>query len=470
MEVAGAGSSTQEAAWQRSGLGRRGGGADRPSACSPRPRPWTAPSLRPCWPTWVACVRRGEAQEAGREAAAEAACRWGRVEQATDCMAVGCCWSENSVAEWRSTEEAPCLRCTSARSPMQHQAKPPPQRPAALSIVPPNNPRPHTQPAMQTASLCRVQHLHPGAYLASRQQGASPLPAPCRPSWGGLARRQSRGGAAWAAAVGGGSAGAGGRAVALLRWQASFHAADLNALFTSPSCRRPPPSPPPRPAPPAARGAAPSRAPTTSWLWAPAAPPTAGGLCRLPHPLPALCRTTAPVDSAPGSAVKPALAAPRLLCRQKKGGFKDTPADDLIIAVLQGVLARAGVQPQARAPGAGPRALGARQPRAAVPSIQCAPPCRSQPPSNSPHRWGTPPAGRGRRVLRLGLPALLQARLRAALRHHPGRLPRQRARLHREQVGWTPTAGALGSLQDPSPQLQQIWGRGSCGAGLLGSP
>jgi acetyl-CoA acyltransferase 1 len=35
------------------------------------------------------------------------------------------------------------------------------------------------------------------------------------------------------------------------------------------------------------------------------------------------------------------------LCRAKKGGFRDTPADDLMAAVLRDVVRRAGVEPEA---------------------------------------------------------------------------------------------------------------------------
>ncbi len=36
------------------------------------------------------------------------------------------------------------------------------------------------------------------------------------------------------------------------------------------------------------------------------------------------------------------------VCKAKRGGFKDTPADDLLSAVLKATLEQTGIEPQAR--------------------------------------------------------------------------------------------------------------------------
>jgi acetyl-CoA acyltransferase 1 len=39
------------------------------------------------------------------------------------------------------------------------------------------------------------------------------------------------------------------------------------------------------------------------------------------------------------------------LCKAKRGGFKDTPVDDLIAAVLKETIRRTGVEPEVRVRG-----------------------------------------------------------------------------------------------------------------------
>ena len=95
------------------------------------------------------------------------------------------------------------------------------------------------------------------------------------------------------------------------------------------------------------------------------------------------------------------------LCKAKRGGFKDTPVDDLIAAVLKETIARTGVEPEVRRRAAAARRLGQLHPLFAALLAPAArrllPPPRNQPsccrcrcPSSppAPRPWATCAWGR----------------------------------------------------------------------------
>ena len=145
------------------------------------------------------------------------------------------------------------------------------------------------------------------------------------------------------------------------------------------------------------------------------------------------------------------------LCKAKRGGFKDTPVDDLIAAVLKDTIARSGVEPEvrrrrqrrwggncgvtdmrrrlcqrvARFRGVGGLGSCVRQP-ISTPPLHCTrtarPPARSR-------------AGGGRRGVWQRDGPLLAARQRVPHRDVPRRLPRHRARAHRQPAVLLGAAG-----------------------------